>query len=321
VAEGYSQFEFVPAVIKGQIDADTEDAMLIMMNSTQRNKTDWEKVMEHMKLKEIIPKLKKRQGLDGRTRDIEADMLGVSRGQISIYNTIGTRLDAELMKLFKDGGIGISLAHEAAQLGPELQQKLVDVMLDKGSFTEEDIRLLVSSRPMDGQMKLKMEADENVPDSGTFEEIHNKQASVPTAVIENAQNSEEQQIVGKELIPPTDNEPMTKEKCETEYDISCETVTSEMQNKSINDTVSDSGTSESDGMKENKLPDIDFRGGYTLAMIEKQIEKYDIYLNLAVEEGDRPHIVSEYNCLLDALDLLRIRLTMENENEDFEDGS
>ncbi|MDE7479293.1 MAG: ParB N-terminal domain-containing protein, partial [Lachnospiraceae bacterium] len=26
VAEGYSQFEFVPAVIKGQIDADTEDA-------------------------------------------------------------------------------------------------------------------------------------------------------------------------------------------------------------------------------------------------------------------------------------------------------
>ena len=46
VEEGYKEFELIPAVIKGQIDTDTEDAMLVLMNSTQRNKTDWEKVMD-----------------------------------------------------------------------------------------------------------------------------------------------------------------------------------------------------------------------------------------------------------------------------------
>ena len=57
--------------------------------------------MQHMKLKEIIPKLKKRQGIDGKTRTLEADYLRVSEGQIAIYNTIGTRLDSFLMSVFK----------------------------------------------------------------------------------------------------------------------------------------------------------------------------------------------------------------------------
>ncbi len=176
VEEGFGEFEFVPAVIKGQIGAGMDEAVLVLMNSTQRNKTDWEKVMEHMRLKEIIPKLKKRQGIDGRTRDIEADMLGVSRGQISIYNTIGTRLNTKLMQLFETGNIGISLAHAAAQLDPELQHKLVDIATNKGGFDEDDIRQLANDKHIDGQMGFEMERTENVPDSGTFEKLTTTEA-------------------------------------------------------------------------------------------------------------------------------------------------
>lgn len=140
VQEGHQEFEHVPAVIKEKIDKDTEDMLLIMTNSTQREMTDWEKVMQHMKLKEIIPKLKKRQGIDGKTRTLEADYLGVSEGQIAIYNTIGTRLDSFLMSVFKKEAVGISLAYEAAKLEPEIQKQLVQITVNKGNFTEEDIK-------------------------------------------------------------------------------------------------------------------------------------------------------------------------------------
>lgn len=179
VEEGYPEFEFVPAVIKGQIDADTEDAVIVMMNSTQRNKTDWERVMEHMKLKEIIPKLKKRQGLDGRTREIESELLGVSQGQIAIYNTIGTCLSAELMELLKRECIGISLAYEAAKLEPDMQKQLAETANNTGSICEEDIKRLLGSRPIKGQMK--MTEVENVTESDTFEKAQSESVHAPAA--------------------------------------------------------------------------------------------------------------------------------------------
>ena len=77
VKEGYEEYEQVPALIKGDMDDVSEDAILVMTNSTQRELTDYEKVMQHMKLKKILPKIKKRHQLDGRIRELEADYLNV----------------------------------------------------------------------------------------------------------------------------------------------------------------------------------------------------------------------------------------------------
>lgn len=488
VEEGYEEFELIPAVIKGQIDTDTEDAMLVLMNSTQRNKTDWEKVMEHMRLKEIIPRLKKRQGIDGRTRDIEADMLGVSRGQISIYNTIGTKLTPKLMNLFENGDIGISLAHEAAQLEPELQQKLVDITLDKGAFTEEDVRQTVGSRPIKGQMVIEINDDKNVPESGTFKEpgqmktldpetqydAENKAAPPTDDEILCLYNSTIKEYDGdrKELtnilkdnlgrsysgfhcseygyqfspkgvrinfshyttsyaelvrrlntlVPENENVPEsgTFEKMQekpvytapeeksgyytnnaeeigiaidfiffmndfpedkldelmdafrrkedfTNALIAAELIFKKMlpyesycvkvsyrfgyqveyihdgesycfppynfwkgfadrvgfrfdQNNTgqSKDAVND--TSEPGRINADNLPDISFRGRYTIATVDKQIEKYSKYLFMVAKEGNRPNQVSEYSCLLDALNLLRAGLITEEEKSYEEDG-
>ena len=134
VGEGHGEFQYIPAVVLEGIDRDTEEMLLVMTNSTQRELTDWERVMQHMKLREIIPKLKKLHGLDGRVRSLEADYLGVSEGQIAVYNTIGTRLDTWLMSVFRDGGIGISLAYEAARLEPELQAELGRISAGRGDL-------------------------------------------------------------------------------------------------------------------------------------------------------------------------------------------
>ena len=170
VQEGHPEFEHIPAVIIENIDKDTEKMLLVMTNSTQRELTDWEKVMQHMELKEIIPKLKKRQGIDGRVRTLEADYLGVSEAQIAIYNTIGTRLDEWLMRIFKDGSIGISLAYEAAKLEVEEQRKLVQISMVNGGFTEEDIKKLTGSRTIKGQKSFLESIDKNVSESDTSEE-------------------------------------------------------------------------------------------------------------------------------------------------------
>lgn len=284
VEEGYAEFEFVPAVIKGQIDNDMEDAMLVMMNSTQRNKTDWERVMEHMRLKEIIPKLKKRQGIDGRTRDIEADMLGVSRGQISIYNTIGTKLNAELMKLFEDECIGISLAHEAAKLEPGLQEQLAEMAHDSGSICDEDVKRIAGSRPVDGQSKIPGIFGENVPESGTSDETWSEPVSDPDVT----ENVPESGTSGAPQMAPENREKINK-------------------NMTLREDIPEAPVENKGGQQDVKI-----RGGYEPILIEDLIKVYKSYLRMS-EDENRDEQICKYNCLLDALELLREKLAQGKE--------
>lgn len=273
VQEGHKEFEFVPAVIRENIDKDAEEALLVMTNSTQRELTDWEKVMQHMHLKKIIPKLKKRQGIDGKTRELEADYLGVSEGQISIYNTIGTKLDTWLMDVFKDGGIGISLAYEAAKLEPEEQKQLVQISVQKGEFSEEDIKQLLGSRIIKGQMKIIEEraieeketdlnsaADKKVTDSVTAE----KHPTAREICYTNNRDDE----VQPENVPDSDKVPIANRTEKTE---------------------------------------IRFRGGYEPILVDDLMKEYNSYLEIAITEKIQNQIC-KYSCLLDALELLKARL-------------
>lgn len=277
--------------------------MLVVMNSTQRNKTDWERVMEHMRLKEIIPKLKKRQGIDGRARDIEADMLGVSRGQISIYNTIGTRLNAELMKLFENGRIGISLAYEAAKLEPELQEQLAEMAHGSGNICDEDVKRIACSRPIDGQLKILGSSGKDVPESGTSEETGSKPAfdpnvkeNVPESGTSEAQQMapENREKINKNLVEgdkislTQDKDGITWSKGDAAMTVREDTPETPVENK-------------------GEIQDVKIRGGYEPILIEDLIREYKTYLRMSMDEN-RDKQICKYNCLLDALELLRKRL-------------
>lgn len=303
VEEGYAEFEFVPAVIKWQIDNDMEDAMLVVMNSTQRNKTDWERVMEHMRLKEIIPKLKKRQGIDGRARDIEADMLGVSRGQISIYNTIGTRLNAELMKLFENGRIGISLAHEAAKLEPELQEQLAEMAHGSGNICDEDVKRIACSRPIDGQLKILGSSGKDVPESGTSDESGSKPAFDPNVKenVPESGTSEAQQMV------PENREKINKNLVEGDKISLTQDKDGITWSKGDAAMMDRKDTPETPVENKGEIQDVKIRGGYEPILIEDLISEYKTYLRMSMDEN-RDKQICKYNCLLDALELLRKRL-------------
>lgn len=155
VQEGHNEFAMIPAVIKNNPDADEEEMLLLMTNSTQRELSDYEKVMQHMKLKRLIPKLKRRDNIGGRVRTLEAEFMNVSEAQIGIYNTIGTRLEDDLLELFAKGVIGISLAYEIAKLASVDQIKLIDVYEINGKLIEDDVKQLLYSKPLEGQVKVE----------------------------------------------------------------------------------------------------------------------------------------------------------------------
>ena len=170
VQEGHKEFELIPAVIKNHATSDEEEMLLLMTNSTQRELSDYEKVIQHMKLKKLIPKLKRRDNIPGKVRSLEAEFMNVSEAQIGIYNTIGTRLEADLMELFAKDEIGISLAYEIAKLSSVDQIKLIDVYLQNGRLTDEDVKYLVNNKPIAGQTKLDDIVTEKVSDSDTLEQ-------------------------------------------------------------------------------------------------------------------------------------------------------
>ncbi len=286
VQEGHPEFERIPAVIMESIDKDTEKMLLVMTNSTQRELTDWEKVMQHMQLKEIIPKLKKRQGLDGRARTLEADYLGVSEAQIAIYNTIGTKLDAWLMSIFKDGSIGISLAYEAAKLEPEEQRKLVQISTVNGRFIEEDIKRLIGIRPIKGQEYVQEYIEKNVSESDTFEEA--------------------QKIV-KENVSESST---FKETPKSAKENVSESSTFKEASESVRENVSESDTFETYMTVEPQQ----LRGGYGLDMIDELALKFESYLQMS-EPGNMNYHVAKYSCLLDALYLLKERMVSEEQQK------
>ena len=333
VQEGHPEFEHIPAVIIENIDKDTEKMLLVMTNSTQRELTDWEKVMQHMELKEIIPKLKKRQGLDGRVRTLEADYLGVSEAQIAIYNTIGRRLDEWLMRIFKDGSIGISLAYEAAKLEVEEQKQLVQISMVNGGFTEEDIKKLTGSRTIKGQKSFLESIDKNVSDSDTSEE---------TFKGVNIAKTDCEQVFPKKCVTGWSKygacnccgyggvqccnqcEKLCNIRCgwieepyipnhkeELEEKTTC-TLTERDKNVSESDTFEKTSEPEKENVSESDTfetysAEQQLKGGYSLNTINNLVWKFDSYLKAAISEKREDQII-KYNCLLDALSLLKERM-------------
>ena len=109
VEEGKEERRFMPCVFKKE---PVTDRLAIIMANRFREKTDWEKMMEAVEAEELAKELKKEYQLEGRTREVLAEITGVSEGQLGRYKAIYKNLDKGLMIAFKDNKIGFSVAAE-----------------------------------------------------------------------------------------------------------------------------------------------------------------------------------------------------------------
>lgn len=141
VKEGKEQFKRVPAVVKSKQSEIMDELTLIMANRF-REKTDWEKMNESIKTEELVLKLKESTDIQGRTRDLLAEITATSPAQLGRYKAVYNHLIEPLMQIFQKNYIAISVAYEVSSLPEQYQIKAAELFGKNATLTLQDIKSL-----------------------------------------------------------------------------------------------------------------------------------------------------------------------------------
>lgn len=165
IKEGLERFKRIPCVYKPKIElsAETETdeivrKMVIIQSNTYREKTDWEKMTESLQMEELVKELREKTDLEGKTREIVSDLIGVSSTQIGRYHSISSNLSGELMEAFKKNKLNVSTSAELAGLNEKYQNEACKLLLEVGQVTLNAAKLLKAQqeqeRDIPGQMTI-----------------------------------------------------------------------------------------------------------------------------------------------------------------------
>lgn len=173
--EGNDKFSRVPCVYKtsseleedaGQEDDIVRQIMIIQANC-YRDKSDWEKMTETLKMENLVKELREKAPMEGKTRDILKDLIGTSNGQLGRYHAISTNLCEQLMSEFEEDRIKISVAYEASKLSKEYQKQACELYEEAGILTLDDIKALYrqqeAEKGIPGQMTIETATGQNRP--------------------------------------------------------------------------------------------------------------------------------------------------------------
>lgn len=173
--EGNDKFSRVPCVYKtsseleedaGQEDDIVRQIMIIQANC-YRDKSDWEKMTETLKMENLVKELREKAPMEGKTRDILKDLIGTSSGQLGRYHAISTNLCEQLMSEFEEDRIKISVAYEISKLNKEYQKQACELYEEAGILTLDDIKGLYRQQEAEkgilGQMTIETATGQNRP--------------------------------------------------------------------------------------------------------------------------------------------------------------
>lgn len=173
--EGNDRFGRVPCIYKTQSeleqDAGQEDdiirQIMIIQANCYRDKSDWEKMTETLKMEELVKELREKTPMEGKTRDILKDLIGTSNGQLGRYHAISTNLCGQLMSEFAEDKIKISVAYEVSKLNKEYQKQACELYSETGILTLDDIKALYrqqeAEKGIPGQMTIETATGQNRP--------------------------------------------------------------------------------------------------------------------------------------------------------------
>ena len=181
IEEGMDRFRKVPCVYKPKIELSTaseEDEIIrkiiIIQSNTYREKTDWEKMTEALQMEELVKELREKTDLEGKTREIVSDLIGVSSTQIGRYHSISNNLSERLADAFRQNKLNISTAAELAGLNEKYQTKACELLENAGQLTLNDAKLL----------KTQQEQERDIPGQLTIEQaLHPHKPEEVNAVI------------------------------------------------------------------------------------------------------------------------------------------
>lgn len=181
IGEGLERFRKIPCVYKPKIELSTaseEDEIIrkiiIIQSNTYREKSDWEKMTEALQMEELVKELREKTDLEGKTREIVSDLIGVSSTQIGRYHSISSNLSERLTDAFRQNKLNISTAAELAGLNEKYQTKACELLENAGQLTLNDAKLL----------KAQQEQERDIPGQLTIEQaLHPHKPEEVNAVI------------------------------------------------------------------------------------------------------------------------------------------
>lgn len=130
--------EFVPCKIDYSGNSALRELILIFTNSTQRERSDYEKMHEIQRVRELLEDYAKNNDLPGRKRDIIAGILNTSKSTISRLDNIRRHIIPEFMQEYKAGKIPTATANEIAGISDEGQRELWQQYRETGSIKKKE---------------------------------------------------------------------------------------------------------------------------------------------------------------------------------------
>lgn len=179
----------IPCEIQTEEDPVRDELILILTNSTQRDRSDAEKMHEIKRLRVLLEEYKKEHKLSGTIQKAIGDILGISKTKVGTLENIDRNLSPELLEEYESGNINTSVANKLAGLDAEAQRAGKDMLDAKGSITADDVRALTDredktepkERPLDNEEKtveeesvpyeMEYEVSDNLDDSETEESV------------------------------------------------------------------------------------------------------------------------------------------------------
>lgn len=148
-------------------DADTVIELIDIQGNLQRNKTDWQKMMELIRTEAIVKKMKK----PGRIIDLAAKTLKMSGSQARRYKATYNNLCKQLMDEFEKNNIRGNVAYELSKLSPEFQKQACEIFQIDETISLEDVKKLQAQENADksilGQMSIAQATGQLRPTADT----------------------------------------------------------------------------------------------------------------------------------------------------------
>lgn len=139
LAEGKEISELLPCKVESGADGIKNELILIFTNSTQRERSDYCKMQEIQRIRELLEEYAKYNDLPGRKRDIIAGILNTSKTTIGRLDNIRRNIIPEFLEEYKMGKISTSAANEIAGATPEGQQELLEKYKETGTMNAKEV--------------------------------------------------------------------------------------------------------------------------------------------------------------------------------------
>lgn len=180
LAEGKEISPLLPCKVESDADGVKNELILIFTNSTQRERSDYCKMQEIQRVRELLEEYAKYNNMPGRKRDVIAGILNTSKSTIGRLDNIRRNIIPEFLGEYKAGKISTTAANEIAGATPEEQHQLLEKYKETGSIkAKEAAQIKEPEQQLPGQVNIE-DYPGIVPESNKPEEIKTEPQKIKT---------------------------------------------------------------------------------------------------------------------------------------------